>query len=289
MTLRLGELFAGYGGLGMAVEEVFGAELAWVSEWEPAPSKILAHHWPDVPNHGDITKIDWSQVEPVDVISGGYPCQPFSLIGNRTGKAHAQHLWPYTLDAVRHLRPKFAVFENVAGHLSLGFDTVLGDLTEIGYDVRWTTVRASTVGAPHKRERLFIVATDARCKRFGEHPGESSAEETRTEAGDQPSDHLGIRAVEIWGPFAPAIQRWERITGRPAPHPTIRSNITGKQVENLKLHEWMMGLPEGWVTEVPGVTRREAGKALGNGVVPQQAKAALTDMLHAFQAKDIAA
>lgn len=280
--MRLGELFAGYGGLGLAIEEVFGAEIAWVSEYDAGPSKILAHHWPQVPNHGDITKIDWAEVEPVDIIGGGYPCQPFSLIGNRKGTSHAQHLWPYALEAVRHLRPAYAVFENVPGHRSMGFGTVLADLTEIGYDVRWTSLRASDAGAPHKRERLFIVAADPSSERYGQHPGKPSAEEAGEEAGHESSDHPGVRSAEVWGPFAPAIHHWERIIERPAPNPTVTSPVTGKQVENLKLHEWMMGLPDGWVTDVPGLTKRQIGKALGNGVVPQQAKVALEDMLAAF-------
>jgi DNA (cytosine-5)-methyltransferase 1 len=288
MRYKLGELFAGYGGLGLAIEQVFGAELTWVSEYDEGPSKILAHHWPTIPNHGDITKIDWAEVEPVDIIGGGYPCQPFSLIGKRTGYAHAQHLWPYALEAVRHLRPRYAVFENVAGHLSLGFDTVLGNLAEIGYDTQWTTVRASTVGAPHKRERLFIVATDTSSQRLGEYPRESFAQEAWKEAGDQPADHLGVRTSEIWGPYTGAVTHWANLLGRPAPEPTDLFVSDIRSRENLKVHEWMMGLPEGWVTDVPGLTRRQISKALGNGVAPPQAALAIKHLLEISE-KEIAA
>lgn len=277
--MRVGELFAGYGGLGIAVEEVFNADLAWVSEYDKGPSKILAHHWPNVPNHGDITRINWDEVEPVDIISGGYPCQPFSLIGSRKGHSHAQHLWPYALTAVRHIRPRYAVFENVLGHLSLGFDTVLRDLTEIGYDIRWTTVRASTVGAPHKRERLFIVAADSSRERHWEYPREPSPKEARAQAGNQLADHPGIRTTEVWGPYTPAVTHWERLIGRAAPEPTDMRVNPERSRENLKVHEWMMGLPDGWVTDVPGLTRREIGKAIGNGVSPPQASAAIRHLL----------
>lgn len=215
----VGALFAGYGGLDLAVEEVFNAKLAWVSEYDKGPSKVLAHHWPNVPNLGDITQIDWRNVPPVDIITGGYPCQPFSLIGSRKGHAHAQHLWPHALDAIRHIRPHYAIFENVAGHLSLGFDTVLGDLTEIGYDVRWTTLRASTAGAPHKRERLFIVATNSSSKRHWEYSREPLAEKAGPEAGNEPADNARIWAAETWGPFAAAVTHWQRIVRRPAPNP----------------------------------------------------------------------
>ena len=124
--MRIGSLFSGYGGLDMAVEAVFpDARPAWFCEWDDAPSKILAHHWPDVPNYRDVTAVDWSAVEPVDIITGGYPCQPFSAAGRRKGTDDDRHLWPYVREAVRVLRPRYVVLENVAGHRSLGFDRVL--------------------------------------------------------------------------------------------------------------------------------------------------------------------
>lgn len=86
MSATIGSLFSGYGGLDLAVESVTGAVPAWLCEYEPAPSKILAHHWPDVPNLGDITAVDWSQVHPVDVITGGFPCQDISAAATGGGK-----------------------------------------------------------------------------------------------------------------------------------------------------------------------------------------------------------
>ncbi|MDV8028894.1 DNA cytosine methyltransferase [Rhodococcus sp. IEGM 27] len=159
--MRVGSLFSGYEGLGMAVDVVFpGAQRAWFCEWDEAPSKILDHHWPTVPNHRDVTQIDWDTMPPVDILTGGYPCQPFSAAGQRKGTDDDRHLWPYVRDAIRHLRPRYTLLENVAGHRSMGFDRVLGDLAEDGLDVRWTSLRASDVGAPHHRERLFILVTD---------------------------------------------------------------------------------------------------------------------------------
>lgn len=167
MTLTTGCLFSGYAGLSMAVNAYFGSRTAWFSEYDAAPSKILAHHWPDIPNHGDITTIDWSQVEPVDILTGGYPCQPFSAAGRRQGTNDERHLWPYVREAIRHLRPRYTLLENVAGHRSLGFDRVLGDLAEDGLHAQWCSVRASDVGACHRRERLFILATPADAERGG--------------------------------------------------------------------------------------------------------------------------
>ena len=99
--MRIGSLFSGYGGLDMAVAAHYGATVAWHCEFDKHPSAILAHHYPDIPNHHDVTSVDWSAVEPVDIITGGYPCQPFSHAGNRKGTNDERHLWPYVADSLR--------------------------------------------------------------------------------------------------------------------------------------------------------------------------------------------
>ena len=158
--MRIGSLFSGFGGLDLAVRRLFqGSHVAWHCEYDEAPSKILAHHWPTVPNYHDVTQIDWDSLPPIEILTGGYPCQPFSASGLRLGENDERHLWPYVREAIRHLRPRYTLLENVAGHRSLGFDRVLGDLAEDGLDVRWTSLRASDIGAPHHRERLFILIT----------------------------------------------------------------------------------------------------------------------------------
>lgn len=153
-VISIGSLFSGYGGLDMAIP----GELAWYSEIEPAACKVLAAHNPNVPNLGDVKKIDWANVPRVDILTGGYPCQPFSSAGNRKGKEDERHLWPYVKDAISVLRPRIAILENVRGHLSLGLADVIGDLASVGYDARWGLVRASDAGATHNRARVFIVA-----------------------------------------------------------------------------------------------------------------------------------
>tara|TARA_R110002096_G_scaffold65198_1_gene158926 strand:+ start:183 stop:662 length:480 start_codon:yes stop_codon:yes gene_type:complete len=154
MSDKVGSLFTGYGGLDLAV----GGELAWYSEIDPSACKVLESFYPDVPNLGNIKDILWNEVEPVDVLTGGYPCQPFSQAGKREGELDERHLWPFVRDAINVLRPRRAVLENVRGHLSLGFKEVLMDLADIGYDAEWSTFSASDVGATHRRNRLFIVA-----------------------------------------------------------------------------------------------------------------------------------
>jgi DNA-cytosine methyltransferase len=159
-TLKIGSLCTGYGGLDMAVEAYFNAKTAWVSEIDKYACKVIDARI-NKPNIGDLKIVNWAEVEPVDIITAGYPCQPFSHAGLRKGVLDERHLWPYIKQAISTIRPSIVILENVRGHFKLGFREVLTDLTSIGYDVRWSIVRASDVGAPHRRERLFIVAEPA--------------------------------------------------------------------------------------------------------------------------------
>ena len=185
-----GSLFTGYGGLDLAVEEVFEAETIWVSDVDPGANRIIAHRYPGVPNLGDITTIDWSGVQRPDILSGGSPCQDLSTAGARAGMVNGtrSNLWAAMREAIAQLEPTYVVWENVRGALSaraesnLGWTEglldgrppeahpkkedpalralgrVLGDLSDLGYDARWLTLRASDVGACHRRERVFVVA-----------------------------------------------------------------------------------------------------------------------------------
>lgn len=199
--MRYGELFAGYGGIGLALESIWpDARPAWFVEFDQAPSKVLAHHWPDVPNHGDITAVDWDQVEPVDVLTGGFPCQDLSHAGKRLGLRPGTRsgLWEHMAYAIDQLRPRMVVIENVRGLLSAGahsdlerdcwcvgddrepalraLGAVLGDLADLGYDAEWVGVRAADAGAPHGRFRVFVVAHPAHADDAGlEGPGDGAA------------------------------------------------------------------------------------------------------------------
>ena len=157
MTLTVGSLFSGIGGLDLGLERA-GMEVIWQSEIDPYACRVLKKHWPEVVNHGDIKAINWGNVVRPDVICGGYPCQPFSTAGKRGGQQDPRHLWPWVRTAISELRPQYAVLENVRGHLSLGGLSVIGELATIGYDAEWRVISAASVGAPHRRERLFIVA-----------------------------------------------------------------------------------------------------------------------------------
>ena len=156
--MRLGSLCSGYGGLDHAVASHYGADLAWVSEIDKDCSLLLAARFPNVPNLGDLTKVDWDQVEAVDILCAGFPCQPFSHAGKRLGGDDERAIFAYIADAVGVLRPGIVVLENVAGILTLGGPGVLGEVAGLGYDCRWGVVRASDAGAPHRRARWFCVA-----------------------------------------------------------------------------------------------------------------------------------
>lgn len=157
--MRVGSLCQGIGGADLALE-AHGHTVAWGAELDPAPASVCAHHWPDVPNHGDITTIDWDAVEPVDILSAGYPCQPFSTAGRRQGTNDDRHLWPAVRHAVASLRPRYVFLENVRGHLSLGAAIVVADLAALGYVSTWGLLGSSDVGGCHRRIRWWLVATD---------------------------------------------------------------------------------------------------------------------------------
>lgn len=478
MTYRIGSLFSGYAGLDLAVQAVYDASVAWHVEFDAAPSRILAHHWPGVPNLKDVATVDWSTVEPVDILTGGFPCQDVSVAGRRAGMVAGTRsgLWAHMAHAIDVLRPQLVVIENVGGLFSaeaasvveshplcLGdggtgsdtvllraIDAVLSTLSELGYDAEWTALRASDVGAPHGRLRVFITAhpqgepwsigdgdgrstadtsggggggratlalagdeggAHAEAQRAGDRPDPSGgaaglkvlptpragagmssplrpgAKDTtrledavavnllptpavndmgasytpeqrdewtarmksehgngnghgkslsieaqrllptpganlgenggpqhpdkrragghsvsiedavhglvddllptpsvadtqggrKTRSGDRSDELLlnGLAAAEAFGPYAPAIERWERVIGRPAP-PATEPGKTRPRL-SARFVEWMMGLPDGHVTGV-GLTRNQGLKALGNGVVVQQGAAALVHL-----------
>lgn len=332
-NLTMGSLFTGYGGLDMAVGEVFGAKTSWVSDVVERSQKgvigdaprIIAARFPGVINLGDITKINWAEVEPVDIIAGGSPCQDVSLAGRRRGMAEGTRsgLWESMREGIDALKPRVVVWENVPGVRSAeaggslepcpgcmggggGVPTlralgrVLGDLAEVGYDAEWQSVRVSDLGGCHQRERLFVVAWRGypptpvggvafpplalpRGSRFLPTPIAVQSNDGATVEQWAAKRSLwnaplpvALRALPAdgWGKYAGAIASHERLVGRPVPPP-----FDGDGKTSPVFVEWMMGLPLGWVSEVEGLSRRRKLRALGNGVVPQQADRALRIML----------
>lgn len=351
---RIGSLCTGYGGLDMAARAVFGGEPVWHAEIDPHAARVLAHRFPTVPNLGDIKALNWAAVPPIELLTAGYPCQPMSAAGLKKGQDDERWLWPWVADAIRVLRPRIVVLENVENHLRLGFDHVLGDLAALRFDAEWLVCKASDLGAAHPRARLFILAWPADApsrrpqgRRIPRHPAERGAvpaahpdrvslrpeqvREPRREpaplpghargtgllptprttdgngagahgqggldlrtavttlptprasdgakAGPNQRDSHGNPALAAavqtahWGRYAAAVARHARLIGRPAPAPTIAGR-NGPRL-NPALTEWLMCLPEGWVTAVPRISPNQALHILGNGVVPLQAEAAI--------------
>jgi DNA (cytosine-5)-methyltransferase 1 len=159
--MRVGDCFSGIGGFSLAAEWM-GWSTAWFSEIDPFASRVLAHHWPDVRNLGDIRAIDWSAVERVDVLTAGFPCQPHSLAGKRLASLDERDLFDEIIRCAGVLRPGSIVLENVPGLFTSDggrfFGRVLGALAALGYDASWRVLSAADVGAPHRRERVWIVA-----------------------------------------------------------------------------------------------------------------------------------
>ena len=170
--LRVLSLFAGIGGFDLGLEKTGGFETVAFCEFAEFPRKILAKHWPHVPCFPDVRTLKGSDVGPVDVICGGYPCQPFSTAGKRQGAEDDRHLWPEFSRLVDELRPTWVIGENVAGHISMGLDDVLADLEAKGYACRTFVIPACAVGAPHRRDRVWTVAHSERVR---PHAGEASS------------------------------------------------------------------------------------------------------------------
>ena len=157
--MRIGSLFSGgCGGLELGLERAGVGHVVWQCEIDAAARRNLARHWPGVKQHEDVREVTSETAERVDVICGGFPCVDLSFAGKGAGLAGARSgLWFEYLRVIRELRPRFVVIENVPALIVRGLDVVLGGLAEAGYDAVWFTLRASDVGATHRRERLFIV------------------------------------------------------------------------------------------------------------------------------------
>jgi DNA (cytosine-5)-methyltransferase 1 len=168
------DLFSGIGGFALAAGWA-GYNTIGFCEIEDYPRRVLSKRFSGVPIHGDIRELDGSVYRGVSLITGGYPCQPFSAAGKRGGASDDRHLWPQMLRVIKQARPVFVVAENVAGHITLGLDEVLADLEGEGYAGRAIVVPACAVNAPHRRDRVWVVARDVA------HSNSSGMERPRSE------------------------------------------------------------------------------------------------------------
>lgn len=168
--LRVLDLFSGIGGFSLGLERTGGFETVAFCEIEDYPRRVLAKHWPDTPCHDDVRTL---KAEPgcADVVCGGFPCQDVSRAGKRAGlSGERSGLYRELVRTIRVVQPKYAIVENVAALLGDGMGTVLGDLAESGFNLEWDCVPAQALGAPHERDRVWIIA-HANCERCGEAGG----------------------------------------------------------------------------------------------------------------------
>jgi DNA (cytosine-5)-methyltransferase 1 len=161
--LRHLDLFSGLGGFSLGLEATGGFETVAFCDIEKFSRKVLKKHWPTVKQYKDIKELTYEQIKedtlaPIDIITGGYPCQPFSVAGSQLGEKDKRHLWPDMFRIIKECKPTWVIGENVGGHIKLGLDTVLQDLESEGYSVRAFSISASSIGANHQRERVWVIA-----------------------------------------------------------------------------------------------------------------------------------
>lgn len=161
--MRIGSLFSGIDGLGLGLERAGLGPIAWQVESDEFCRLILQRHWPATDRYTDVRDVDWADVQPVDVVCGGFPCQPFAIPGLRQGVSDERWMWPEFARCLRVVRPRYVVVENVPALLADwdAFGAVLADLAALGYDAEWDVLSACAMAAPHTRERLFVVAYTA--------------------------------------------------------------------------------------------------------------------------------
>jgi len=155
--ITVGSLFSGIGGFDLGLERA-GFKIKWQVEINEWCQKILTKHWPNVSKYRDIRRVGIHNLEAVNLICGGFPCQPFSTAGKRKGKEDDRYLWPEMLRVISELQPRWVIGENVAGFVSMGLDDCISDLESQGYEVQTFIIPACALNAPHRRDRVWIVA-----------------------------------------------------------------------------------------------------------------------------------
>jgi DNA (cytosine-5)-methyltransferase 1 len=274
-TYSVLSLCSGIGGLDLGACRALGGRVVAYCERDPYAATVLLERMESAELEpapvwvGDLRDLDARPLAGVDVVCAGYPCQPFSQAGKRLGEEDERFIWDEVARVIREVRPKYVCLENVSGHLQLGFDRVLGDLHELGFDAEWSLFRAADVGAPHLRRRVFVLAYASSATVHLEQGGRGPEGPTRLESGGEgapnPGGHGAKRAL--------AHAESDRLNhyGVQAPHEG------GAELDYRG--RWA---PEPNVGRVAhGISARvDRLRCLGNAVVPQQAEVAFRSLWH---------
>lgn len=263
--MKIGSLFSGIGGIELGFERAGGFTTEWFVENDIHAQALLRKHWPDAKIYADITQVDFTTVPKVDILTGGFPCQDISNAGKRAGITGSRSsLWKHYLRAIRILRPRYILAENVSALLNRGLDVVLSDLAEVGYDAEWHCISASSIGAPHKRDRIFILAYP-KCLGCSKRP-----EECREFGNKESYDKFNNCSKDVGNSSLRSLER----------HDDGKSSTEQTKLERNDNRAASEQHGAGWWAVEPSVGRVAYGvplrveriKRLGNAVVPSCAE-----------------
>jgi DNA (cytosine-5)-methyltransferase 1 len=276
--MKHGSLFSGIGGFDLAAEWM-GWDNEFHCEWAEFPRKILHHYWPNAISYHDVTQTDFTaHADQIDIITGGFPCQPYSAAGKRKGKDDDRHLWPHMLRAIREIRPRWVVGENVFGLTTWNGGVVLqevcAELEAEGYAVQPFIIPACAVGAPHRRDRIWITAYS---ESIGFTKRQQKSKRERAEHQQQGSEIWGCITTTSEGSIASDTSS-KRLEGLHGPKQAERFGAGLYQTpewSSFPTQSPICGGDDGIPAELDGITipkwRKESIKGYGNAIVPQVA------------------
>ena len=290
------DLFSGIGGFSLGLEATGYFDTVAFCDYDPYCQKVLRKHWPWVTIYDDVKELNSERLQAnghnkIDIITGGYPCQPFSIAGRQKGEQDPRHVWPEMFRLVKELRPTWVIGENVSGHIKLGLDTVLENLESEGYSARAFSISASSIGAVHQRERVWILAHSRCTQHEGSFFGSQDEDETREETtnkSERSSETSYFDVADTEGVVSNGREHRQHTEERNTEGQARResSNVAHTDIKGLEgrwsqcelregQEEGKIGWSQWWESE-PSVGRVAHGvpkrvdrlKSLGNSLVP---------------------
>ena len=256
------DLFSGIGGFSLGLEATGGFETVAFCDYDSYCQKILRKHWPWVTIYDDIKELNHEKLNSnghtkIDIITGGYPCQPFSVAGRQQGEKDPRHVWPEYFRLIKELRPTWIIGENVSGHVKLGLDTVLENLESEGYSARTFSISASSIGANHQRERIWIVANSGCSWGSGSEFQRKNENEIKKENANQFERSSSSSQSNMVYSDSERLEKWE----------SIGENFSQEYQTLIGADWWSIEPDVGRVAN--GVPKRvDRLKSLGNSLVP---------------------